>query len=89
MGDELLDVDDADRRFRWDKIITPSFQRTIVRTATLSFNPLSRDDEGQYECTNNIVSPYTTNSLTKVETAIITVIRKEEIKFCSICAFSL
>ena len=73
MGDESLDVTDVDRRFRWDKV---GEQHGIHRTATLSFNLLSRDDEGEYGCTTNIVSPYLTNSQTRVNTTSFTVIRK-------------
>ena len=74
MGDESLDV--TATSIRWDRV-TPTPQHGIHQTATLSFNPLSRDDEGQYRCTTNITSPYTTNSLTEVETTSFTVIRKQ------------
>ena len=77
MGDELLDVTDANIEFRWCRINT---QQTIIREATLLFDSLSHEDEGQYECTINIVSPYTTDTLSKVKGASITVIRKQEIK---------
>ena len=61
---------------RWDRI-TPNFQMTVHRGDTISFTPLSRNDEGQYRCTTNIMSPYTTSSLTEVDTTSITVIRKQ------------
>ena len=73
MGDEALDV--TATSIRWDRV-TPAPQHEIHRTATLSFNPLSRDNEGEYRCTTNIMSPYTTGSLTEVETTSFTVIRK-------------
>ena len=73
MGGETLDV--TATSIRWDRI-APTFQNGVHRTATLSFNPLSRDDEGQYMCTTNIMSPYTTRSLTEMETTSFTVIRK-------------
>ena len=75
MGDESLDVPDVDRRYRWDKV---RVRADIHRTATLSFTPLSRDDEGEYKCTTNIMSPYLTNSQTRVTTTSFTVIRKQE-----------
>ena len=75
MGDESLDVPEANRRVRWDKV---GEQHGIHRTATLSFNPLSRDDGGQYRCTSNIMSPYTAGSLTEVGTTSFTVLRKHK-----------
>ena len=72
-GDESLDVPEADRRVRWDKV---GEQHGIHRTATLSFTPLSRDDEGEYMCTTNIRSPYLTNNRTRVNMISFTVNRK-------------
>ena len=64
MGDESLDVADVDNRFRWDRL-TPTFQSTLIRDPTLTFTPaLMVADAGQYECTNNINSPYLTDSTT-------------------------
>ena len=77
MGDESLDV--TATSIRWDRL-TPNFMMEFRRGATLSFNPLSRNDEGQYRCTTNIMSPYTTNSLTKMVTTSFTVIRKQRKK---------
>ena len=74
MGDESLDV--TATSIRWDRI-TPTLQNGVHRTATLSFNPLSRDDEGQYRCTTNIVSPYLTRSQTRLKSTTFTVIRKQ------------
>ena len=73
MGDESLDVPDVDNRFRWDRL-TPTFQSAVIRDPTLSFTPLSPNNAGQYECTNNINSPYLTGSTTFTE--ISTVIGK-------------
>ena len=73
MGDESLDVTDADNRFRWDRL-TPSLRSAVTRTATLSFTSLGLADAGEYECTNNINSPYLTGSITL--TATFTVIGK-------------
>ena len=64
---------DVDNRFRWDRL-TPSFQSEVTRNPTLSFTPLSPANAGQYECTNNINSPYLTGSTTF--TATFTVIGK-------------
>ena len=49
------------------------FQSALTRISTLSFNPLTTADEGQYECTNNIVSPYLTGSITHTQTFDVTV----------------
>ena len=73
MGDESLAV--TATSIRWDRV-TPTSQHGIHRAVTLSFNPLSRDDGGQYRCATNIMSPYTTRSLTEMETTSFTVIRK-------------
>ena len=73
MGDESLAA--TATSIRWDKL-TPTPPHGIHRTATLSFNSLSRDDEGQYRCTTNIMSPYTTNSLTRINTTTLAVNRK-------------
>ena len=71
MGDESLDVADVDNRFKWDRL-TPSFQSAVTRTATLSITSLAPADAGQYECTNNINSPYLTGSTTFIETFTVT-----------------
>ena len=73
MGDESLDV--TATSIRWDRH-TPTFQHGIHRMATLSFTSLSRNDEGQYRCTTNIMSPYTHNSQTRINTTTLTVNRK-------------
>ena len=75
MGDESLDV--TATSIRWDRITPASqSQNGIHRTATLSFTPLSRDNEGEYRRTTNIISPYLTSSQTRVNTTNFTVIRK-------------
>ena len=74
MGDESLAV--SATSIRWDRL-TPNFMMAVHRGATLSFTSLSRDDEGQYMCTTNIMSPYTTSSQTEMETTSFTVIRKK------------
>ena len=83
MGDEALDVADADDRFRWDRL-TPSFQRAVTQTATLSITSLALADAGQYECTNNINSPYLTGSTTFTETFTVTGKYRFDAKFCSL-----
>ena len=75
VGDESLDVADVDNRFRWDRL-TPSLQTGILRAATLSFTPLTRADTGDYKCTNNIVSPYLTSSITHTETFTVSITGK-------------
>ena len=74
MGDESLAV--TATSIRWDRL-TPNFTMAVHKGATVSFTPLSRNDEGQYRCTTNIMSPYTTRSLTEVETTSFIVIRKQ------------
>ena len=69
IGDESLDVPDVDNGFRWDRL-TPTPRSTVTRTATLSFTSLAPADAGQYECTNNINSPYLTGSTTFTETLL-------------------
>ena len=54
-GDESLGVTES--RFRWDRL-SPTRMEGILRAATLTFTPLTRDDEGQYRCTNTISSTY-------------------------------
>ena len=72
MGDESLDVADADNRFRWDRL-TPMamFQEGILRAPTLSFTPLTVADAGNYMCTNTITSPYLILSRTQFRTVIV------------------
>ena len=73
MGDESLAV--TQRSIRWDRV-TPTPQMGIHRTNTLTFNPLRRDDEGQYRCTTNIITPYLNDSLTRINITSIDVDRK-------------
>ena len=69
MGDESLAV--SETSIRWDRI-TPNFQRAVHREATYTFDPLSCDDKGQYMCTTNIISPYTSPSHTRNTTTTLT-----------------
>ena len=73
MGDESLDV--TERRFRWDRL-TPTYNETILRAATLSFTPLTAADAGDYRCTNTITSPYLTSTRTQLRTATVVVFGK-------------
>ena len=52
-GDERLAVND--RNFYWDRV---GIRNGISSLATLRFNPLSHDDEGEYRCRIIITSPY-------------------------------
>ena len=72
MGDELLTGSITERRFRWDRL-TPSFQSAILRAATLTFNPLSLQDEGEYECTTSITSSYFTSQPARTQTFTVVV----------------
>ena len=77
MGVEPLDVPGADNRFRWDRL-SPTPRSTVIRDPTLTFDSLSLADEGEYECTNNIMSPYLTdsNGVTNIQTAIVSTTSK-------------
>ena len=79
MGVESLDVpdDNENNRFRWDRL-TPTFQSAVIRDPTLSFGSLALADEGEYECTNNIRSPYLTdgNGVTNIQTATVSTTSK-------------
>ena len=57
MGLELLDPTEV--RYRWDRE-NPNPQFAILRERVLSFDPLSREDEGVYRCTTRTTSPYLT-----------------------------
>ena len=65
-GDEQLAV--SSRVLRWDKD-----GREYSRNPTLTFNPLRRDDAGEYRCTSTFFSPYLTGSRTVTQTRILTV----------------
>ena len=56
-------------RFRWDEV---GVLYGISRAATLTFNPLRRDDAGVYRCTSTFSSPYT-GSRTVTQTRTLTV----------------
>ena len=70
MGEDSLAV--TQRNIRWDQL-SPTFMREVHRGATLSFDPLSCDDGGQYQCITNIRSPYTTINHTRTESTTFTV----------------
>ena len=73
MGDESLEV----TNIRWDRLTPVSVAEMGIHTGhVLSFDTLSRDDEGQYRCTTTITSPYLINNLTKNAVENITVNRK-------------
>ena len=58
------------RRFRWDRV---GGHNGISSFSTLTFNPLSLDDEGEYRCIVSIDSPYLTRSLSALNISRITV----------------
>ena len=66
IGDERLAVSFS--TFRWDKD-----GREYSRNPTLTFNPLRRDDAGEYRCTSTFFSPYLTGSRTVTQTIVVTV----------------
>ena len=82
VGDESLDVPDVDRSIRWDRL-TPTFRMAVHRGAILSFTSLSRDDDGQYRCTQVIHSPYLLGPQTREQSKEIVVVGKFK------CIFSL
>ena len=53
-GDELLVA--ANRTFRWDRV--DGMNEYSIANDTLTFNPLSRGDAGEYRCTGSFDSPY-------------------------------
>ena len=67
-GDERLAS--TDQRFRWDEV---GGRLDISRAATLTFNPLRRDDAGDYRCTSTFISPYLTGSRSVTQTRTVTV----------------
>ena len=71
MGDERLAP--TGQIFRWDEVGALS---GISRVATLTFNPLRRDDAEEYRCTSTFSSPYLTGSRTVTQTRTLTVNRE-------------
>ena len=55
-GDESLAV--IMRHFQWETLTS----RAQVDEHNLLFDPLSRDDQGEYRCTTTITSPYLTGN---------------------------
>ena len=60
-------------RFRWDEV---GGAEGILRAATLTFNPLSLDNEGIYTCTHSFVSPYLTGTQAVTARATVSVNRE-------------
>ena len=80
-GDEQLAVSSI--TLRWDKDGTE-----YSRNPTLTFNPLRRDDAGEYRCTSTFSSPYLTGSRTVTQTRTLTVNSMYTPKLCtSRCTF--
>ena len=53
-GDELLAA--ANRTFQWDRV--DGMDEDPMAIDTLTFNPLSRDNAGEYRCNVRFDSPY-------------------------------
>ena len=74
-GDESLAA--TNRTFRWDGVdsMDDMFQ-DLMANDTLTFNPLSRDDAGEYRCNVSFDSPYLIGSQYVMTSFKITVISK-------------
>ena len=70
-GDESLAV--TSRTFRWDRV---GGSGSVSQSPVLSFNTLSRDDDGEYRCTSTFTSPYLTNTQTVTATTMVTITRE-------------
>ena len=70
-GDESLAV--TSRTFRWDRV---GGSGSVSQSPILTFNTLSRDDDGEYMCTSTITSPYLTYNQTVMVTATVTINRE-------------
>ena len=66
VGDESLAVNSS--TLRWDRV---GGSRGISQEPTLTFNPLSPDDTGEYRCISTITSPYLTGTRTVMTTITI------------------
>jgi hypothetical protein len=77
-GDELLAP--TDRKFQWDRV---GGMEGISREpdGTLTFNPLSPSDAGEYMCTSSFLSPYLTGRQTVTRRDTVMVNRKSHIVF--------
>ena len=74
-GDESLAV--TSRSFQWDRV---GGSGSVSQSSVLTFNTLSRDDDGEYMCTSTFTSPYLTNTQTVTATTMVTINR--ELKNC-------
>ena len=70
-GDESLAV--TSRTFRWDRV---GGSGSVSLSSVLTFNTLSRDDDGEYRCTSTFTSPYLTNTQTVTATTMVTITRE-------------
>ena len=59
----------------------------LSRNASLTFNPLRRDDEGDYNCTSTITSPYLSGTRTIANSINVTVGSKYNCAH-TVCALS-
>ena len=69
-GDESLAG--TSRTFQWDRV---GGSGSVSQSSVLTFNTLSRDDDGEYRCTSTFTSPYLTN-ITLTATTMVTVNRE-------------
>ena len=72
-GDESLAV--TSRTFQWDRV-GGSARGNVSRSSVLTFNTLSRDDDGEYMCTSTFTSPYLTNTQTVTAITMVTINRE-------------
>ena len=70
-GDESLAV--TSRTFQWDRV---GGSGSVSQSSDLTFNTLSRDDDGEYMCISTFNSPYLTNTQTVTATTNITINRE-------------
>ena len=69
-GDESLAV--TRRTFQWDRV---GGSGSVSQSSVLTFNTLSRDDDGEYMCTSTFTSPYL-RTQTVTATTMVTINRE-------------
>ena len=70
-GDESLAV--TSRTFQWDRV---GGSGSVSQSSVLTFNTLSRDDNGEYMCTSTFTSQYLTHTQTVTNTTMVTINRE-------------
>ena len=63
----------TNRSFIWDRFGDNMTRISQGSAGTLTFNPLTRNDTGEYRCTATITSPYLIETQTVMESTIVTV----------------